>query len=100
MIGIADVYLALAASDQGRTARALAYLADAKANYDVSYGKEHANHGDLLVNRAVILAKAGRGAEAKADCAEGLDILARTMGSSAPFYISSKATCAQLAGKS
>ena len=39
-------------------------------------------------------------AEAKADCAKGLDILARTMGSSAPFYISSKATCAQLGGKS
>lgn len=97
MIGIADVYLALAASDQGRTDRALAYLADAKVNYDFSYGKEHANHGDLLVNRAVILAKAGRRAEATADCAQGLVILARTLGSSNPFYASSKATCDKLA---
>ncbi len=99
LIGIADVYRALAASDQGQIQRALDYLDDAKQNYDVSYGKEHPNHGDLLVNRAAILAKAGRNVEANADCKRGLEILARTMGGSDPFYQSSKSTCDMLAGK-
>ena len=58
-------------SERGNTKRALDYLDDAKVNYDASYGKLHANHGDLLVNRAVILAKAGRMIEARDDCREG-----------------------------
>ncbi len=98
LIGIADVYRALAASDQGQTLRALGYLDDAKYNYDESYGGEHPNHGDLLVNRAVILAKAGRKGEAIRDCAAGLEILARTMGKDSAFYASSKSTCDRLAG--
>ncbi|HPU16233.1 MAG TPA: hypothetical protein PK808_09105, partial [Polymorphobacter sp.] len=93
-----DVYRALAASDQGQTLRALGYLDDAKYNYDESYGGEHPNHGDLLVNRAVILAKAGRKGEAIRDCAAGLEILARTMGKDSAFYASSKSTCDRLAG--
>ena len=67
LIGIAQVYLALVESGRGRTAAALATLDQAKRNYDLGYGEIHANHGDLLVNRAMILAKAGRLSEAKAD---------------------------------
>jgi tetratricopeptide (TPR) repeat protein len=96
LIGIADVYLALAASDQGHTDQALAYLADAKVNYDASYKKLHPNDGDLLVNKGVILAKAGRKGEARSACAQGLDILARTLGRTDPFYLSSSKTCAGL----
>jgi tetratricopeptide (TPR) repeat protein len=93
LIGIADVYLALIQSDRGDTKGALASFDDAKLNYDISYGKLHANHGDLLVNRARVLAKAGRMQEAAADCAKGVDILKQTMGPDASFTKSSQATC-------
>lgn len=97
LIGIADVYLALIQSDRGETAGALATLDDAKRNYDASYGKLHPNHGDLLVNRARILAKAGRMAEAQSDCAAGVAIIRQTLGADASFTKSSAATCDHLA---
>lgn len=93
LIGIADVYLGLIQSDRGDTAGALATLDDARRNYDASYGKLHPNHGDLLVNRARVLAKAGRMTEAKADCAAGIMILRQTLGADASFTKSSAATC-------
>lgn len=95
-IGIAEVYLALVESGRGKTAQALAVLDDAKHNYDVSYGKIHPNHGDLLVNRAIILAKAGRRSEAVPDCAAGIKILSDTLGRDASFTKSSAATCGKL----
>jgi tetratricopeptide (TPR) repeat protein len=98
LIGIAEVYLALIQSDRGNTAAALRTLDDAKANYDASYGKLHPNHGDLLVQRATILAKAGRKAEARQDCAAGLDILSRTLGKDANYTKQMAATCKSLTG--
>lgn len=97
--GITEVYLALIESQRGNTSAALATLDDAKKNYDASYGKIHPNHGDLLVNRATVLAKAGRLADARRDCADGIDILTRTLGATASFTKSSAATCASLGGK-
>ncbi|WP_419815845.1 tetratricopeptide repeat protein [Glacieibacterium sp.] len=97
LIGIAEIYLALIESERGRTAAALRILDDAKLNYDASYGKLHANHGDLLVNRATILARAGRLAEARADCAAGLVILGKTLGPQASFTKQLTQTCAKLA---
>jgi tetratricopeptide (TPR) repeat protein len=96
LIGIADVYLGLIESEQGRTDAALATLDDAKRNYDASYGKLHPNHGDLLVNRAKVLARAGRMAEAKADCASGIAILRQTLGPDASFTKQSASACAGL----
>jgi tetratricopeptide (TPR) repeat protein len=93
LIGIADIYLALIESQRGRPDAALATLADAKRNYDASYGKTHPNHGDLLVNRAKILARAGRLAEARADCAAGMDILRETLGADASFTRALGAEC-------
>lgn len=98
VIGISEVYLALIASGQGETAAALAYLEDAKLNYDASYGRLHPNHGDLLVNRAVILAKAGRLAEARADCAQGLRILQDTLGRDHSFTKDNRKICESLQG--
>jgi len=95
-IGIAEVYLALVESGRGRTAAALAVLDDAKRNYDASYGKLHANHGDLLVNRATILAAAKRLPEARADCAAGIVILNDTIGKASDFTRAMAATCAKL----
>ena len=96
LIGIAEVYLGLIESQQGRTAAALATLDDAKHNYDIGYGKIHPNHGDLLVNRAKVLAKAGRMSEARSDCSAGLDILRETLGPDANFTKSMAETCAGL----
>ncbi|WP_394761259.1 tetratricopeptide repeat protein [Phenylobacterium sp.] len=96
-IGIAEVYLGLIQSKRGDTAGALATLADAKHNYDVGYGKVHPNHGDLLVNRAMVLAKAGRMKEARADCAAGVDILQKTLGAEASFTKSSADSCRKVA---
>ena len=96
LIGIAEVYLGLIESKRGDTRSALATLDDAKHNYDVSYGKLHPNHGDLLVNRAKVLARAGRLDEARKDCASGIEILTRTLGAQASFTKSSAATCLAL----
>lgn len=93
LIGIAEVYLGLIESQRGATAAALATLDDAKRNYDASYGKTHANHGDLLVNRAKVLARAGRMGEARSDCAAGLTILRDTLGSDASFTKQMTAEC-------
>jgi tetratricopeptide (TPR) repeat protein len=96
LIGIAEVYLALVESDRGRVDAALETLDDAKRNYDASYGKLHPNHGDLLVNRATILAKAGRLAEARKDCAAGIDILDRLIGKDANYTQMMKKVCAKI----
>ena len=95
-IGIAEIYLALIQSKRGDTRGALATLADAKHNYDVGYGKLHPNHGDLLVNRAKVLARAGRMAEARANCAQGVAILQKTLGAEASFTKQSADSCRQL----
>jgi len=95
-IGIAEIYLALIQSKRGDTRGALATLADAKHNYDVGYGKLHPNHGDLLVNRAKVLARAGRMAEARANCAQGVAILQKTLGAAASFTKQSADSCRQL----
>ena len=97
LIGIAEVYLGLIQSKRGDTRGALATLDDAKHNYDVGYGKIHPNHGDLLVNRATVLAKAGRRAEARSDCAAGVAILQKTLGAEASFTKSSANTCRKVA---
>lgn len=97
LIGIAEVYLALIESERGATAQALATLDDAKRNYDASYGKLHPNHGDLLVNRAKVLAKAGRLREARADCDAGMVILRDTLGAEASFTKQMASSCRALA---
>ncbi|MBJ7412895.1 MAG: tetratricopeptide repeat protein [Phenylobacterium sp.] len=97
LIGIAEVYLALIESQRGATAQALATLDDAKRNYDASYGKLHPNHGDLLVNRAKVLARAGRIEQARADCAAGMTILRDTLGADASFTKQMAGECRGLA---
>jgi tetratricopeptide (TPR) repeat protein len=95
-IGIALVYLAQVESDRGHTDVALADLDEAKHNYDVSYGKISANHGDLLIYRAKVLAKVGRRPEALADCAAGMKILDQTLGADASYTRTDAAICAKL----
>jgi hypothetical protein len=95
-IGMDLVYLALAEAARGRTDVALSEMDEAKHNYDIGYGKLHPNHGDLLVNRATVLAKAGRLKEARQDCAEGLKILDQTLGADAAFTKSDAKLCAKL----
>jgi hypothetical protein len=94
--GIALVYLALVESERGNLAGALTDFDDAKHNYDIGYGKLHPNHGDLLVNRATVLAKFGRRGEALTDCAAGLKILGQTLGPDAAFTKSDADMCRKL----
>ena len=96
LIGITEVYQALALSEAGKGDKALLLLDDAKRNYDDSYGKLHANHGDLLVNRAVVLAKLGRRDEARADCRAGIAILDTTMDKADSLYGQSVAQCTSI----
>ena len=96
LIGASDVYLALVERDRGRTKAALALLDDAKLNYDASYKREHPNHGDLLVHRATVLARAGRRAEAYRDCDQGMVILNRTLGADAAFTKQMGAMCTMI----
>jgi hypothetical protein len=50
----------------------------------------------LKINRATILARAGRRSEAVADCASGLKILGDTLGSDASYTRSMAAVCAKI----
>lgn len=94
-IGSFQGYLALAQSQLGDTATALATLDDSKRNYDAAYKKLHANHGDLLVQRAQVLQRAGRLGEARADCASGLEIM-RRVEADAEFYKTNAGICAKI----
>ena len=79
-IGFVDTYLGETLAAQKRFPEALSLLDDAKRNYDISYGGLHPNHGDLAIYRAVVLDEAGRTADARQACAQGRDILGRTIG--------------------
>ena len=89
-------YLALAESRLDHTTEALKDLDLAKIEYDGSYHHLHVNHGDRLVNRAVVLAHAGRVAEARRNCAEGLQILGQFLKPDEAFYKSNVAICARI----
>jgi hypothetical protein len=95
-IGIAEVYLSLAESELGETAEALETIDDAKIQYDVGYGHLHANHGDRLVYRAMILKHSGRIDDARRDCSEGLAIIAKTSEVDSALYKADADMCASL----
>ena len=63
------------------------------SDLEPGYGKLHPNHGDLLVNRAAVLAKAGRRTEALSECAAGLKILGDTLGAEAAFIKADTRLC-------
>ena len=94
--GIAEVYLGLITGEQRQIIESLAHFEEAKLHYDASYGEIHANHGDLLVNRATILAVAGDLVRANQDCEEGMGILATTLGEEAAFTQQLQAVCDEL----
>jgi hypothetical protein len=96
LIGIAEVYLGLVDSELGNTRTALADLDEAKRNYDASYGHLHANHGDLLVYRAMILKRANRMAEAHRNCAEGLEIFTKIGDTDSALYKADADICRNL----
>lgn len=97
--GIAEVYLGLIAGDQHNLSASLAHFEEARLHYDVSYGEIHPNHGDLLVNRATVLASVGETARAMRDCNEGMAILNDTLGESAAFTQQLQSVCDALTSK-
>jgi tetratricopeptide (TPR) repeat protein len=92
-IGFAEFYRAQVATERGRIDEALAYLDDAKVNYEASYGKVHANIGELLVTRAGLLARKGQFAQARIDCAAGIAMLNETMGADSSFTKGLQKSC-------
>lgn len=95
-IGAIQGYLALAQSKLGETKAALATLEASKANYDAGYKKLNPNHGDLMVQRAQVLQRAGRLTEARAQCVDGLGIIKQLMGADASFYKEDAGICAKI----
>jgi hypothetical protein len=81
------------ATERGRIDEALAYLDDARINYEASYGKVHANIGELLVTRAGLLARKGQLAQARTDCAAGIAMLNETMGPDSSFTKGLQKSC-------
>lgn len=94
--GIAEVYLGLIAGDQQDYTASMAHFDEAKLHYDASYGEIHANHGDLLVNRATVLAAAGDLDRANQECEAGMQILNDTLGAEASFTQQLKVVCDDL----
>lgn len=97
--GIAEIYLALIAGDRQDLAASLAHFEEAKLHYDASYAEIHANHGDLLVNRATVLAAAGDLVRAKQDCEQGMNILNDTLGAQAAFTQQLQSVCDEIKQK-
>ncbi len=91
--GIAEVYLGLIAGDKNELESALYHFDEARLHYDASYNGTHPNHGDLLVNRATVLASAGEAARARRDCDAGMVILNDTLGKDAAFTQQLQAVC-------
>lgn len=94
--GIAQVYLGLIAGEQQDLTAALAHFSEARLHYDASYGEVHPNHGDLLVNRATVLAAAGESERATRDCKAGMAILNDTLGENAAFTQQLQSVCDSL----
>jgi tetratricopeptide (TPR) repeat protein len=96
--GIAEVYLGLIAGEKKDLIGALAHFEQAKLHYDESYGEIHANHGDLLVNQASVLASLGDLPNAVKDCKEGMEILNNTLGKEAAFTQQLQTVCDNING--
>jgi tetratricopeptide (TPR) repeat protein len=97
--GIAEVYLGLIAGDRKNLSASLSHFEEAKLHYDASYGEIHANHGDLLVNQATVLAAAGEIERANQDCEAGMHILDDTLGKEAAFTQQLQAVCDEIKQK-
>lgn len=94
--GIAEVYLGLVAGDKKDLSASLTHFAEAKLHYDESYGEIHANHGDLLVNQATVLAALGEKERANQDCENGMRILEDTLGKESGFTQQLQAVCDEI----
>jgi tetratricopeptide (TPR) repeat protein len=95
-VGFRLLFLAKAEADSGLSDVALATIDEAQAIYDARFPAGDFNHGDIDVYRALVLAAAGRRAEAREKCAEGLAILARNLAAEDPYLAEMKAHCAPI----
>lgn len=98
-IGISEFYRAQIATDRKQPQLALERLADAQRNYEASYGKVHANIGEVMVTRASILNEAGKAGEARRECDTGMAMLNETLGPRNSFTQGLQKTCDSIAKK-
>jgi tetratricopeptide (TPR) repeat protein len=97
-VGYALLYLAHAQAEAGASGAGLESLDEAQTIYDARFPAGDFNHGDIKVYRAIVLGKAGRLAEARAACADGLATLARNLSPDDAYLAEMSAHCAQLEG--
>jgi tetratricopeptide (TPR) repeat protein len=95
-IGISEFYRAQVAVERNDLDSALAHFDEAQRNYEASYGKVHANIGEVMVNRATLMARKGQGQQARAECAAGIAMLNQTMGPDNSFTRDLAQSCAKL----
>ncbi len=97
-VGFRLLYLALAQAKAGAPDRALLSLDEAQTIYDASFPSGDFNHGDIKVYRAMVLSEAGRAAEARALCTDGLTILAANLKPGDAYLAEMTGHCAKIAG--
>lgn len=95
-VGFGLLYLAKAEAAAGLASESLSSIDEAQAIYDARFPAGDFNHGDIMVYRAMVLDKAGRREEARANCAEGLAILARNLAPEDPYLAEMKGYCAAI----
>jgi tetratricopeptide (TPR) repeat protein len=95
-IGIAEFYRAQVATERGQIDSALAHLDVARVNYEASYGKEHANIGEVMVTRATLFARKSDMVSAGRECLEGMRMLNATVGPENSFTKGLQKTCDDL----
>lgn len=76
-VGDVDFYAAEAEAKRGDIDAALRLFAITKSIYDENYGPDDPDQAELLIARAKALAGAGRGAQARRNCAAGLKLQTR-----------------------
>ncbi len=92
-IGFSEFFRAQVAAERGQIGAAIAHLDSAQLNYEASYGKVHANIGEVLVTRAGLLARTGNLVQAASECRAGIGMLNQTMGADSSFTKGLKETC-------
>lgn len=93
---IALIYLAKFQAENARASDAFQSLDEAKRIYDALYPPDHANHGDLMVYRAIALKAAGNVDEAQENCRNGLEIMEKSIPAGDGWLVENRSICESL----
>ena len=96
MAGVALIYLSQYQAENKDIEQSLASLDKAKTIYDELFDPGHANHGDLMVYRAIALNAGGNQKAAAAICAKGLAIMEKSATGDPAWVAENKEICTNL----